>query len=141
MQKCRNGEMQECKKLIEESTDEALLRELESEASSDALEFGDGVLSRIDANAALRSTEGNVDDRALVRHQSCQRLHLVARHVATVSNTFTFTYKAHLCILFISYILFLIPYSYSILYMLFISFFFFHFGLLEYWDIGKLAAG
>jgi len=66
--------------------DEIALDQLVGETPGDQLELVFLVFPRVDAEPALGAAEGRLDQRALVGHQGCQRLHLVLVHASGVAD-------------------------------------------------------
>ena len=74
---------------IDGRADEVFLVEFDGEASGDALDEIGVALVRIDADAALCAAEGDIDERALERHQGGQAHHLaLADHRAVADAAF-----------------------------------------------------
>ncbi len=71
---------------VDAGADEVLLHQLVRVAPRDALELLDGVLLRIDLDAALGAAVRHVHDRALVGHERRQGHHLLLVHVRRVAD-------------------------------------------------------
>ena len=71
---------------IDAGSDEVLAGKLGGEAARESLERFFGVEARVDADAALGTTKGDVDDRAFVRHESGERHDFVGGDVFAVTD-------------------------------------------------------
>lgn len=72
---------------IDTGSNEVLLAELHGVAAGDALELGRGELLGVELDASLGTTEGNIDDGALVGHEGSQGLDLLEIDLVRETNT------------------------------------------------------
>ena len=71
---------------VDAGAEEILLGQLMRVAAGDALQLVEGIIFRLDPDAALRAAERDVDDGAFVGHQRRERHHLFFIHLGAVAN-------------------------------------------------------
>ena len=71
---------------VDRRADEVLAHQLAGVASGDALDLVVGVGRRVDLDRPLGTTERDIDDGALERHQRRQRHHLIFVHLCAVAD-------------------------------------------------------
>ncbi|KAF1757751.1 hypothetical protein GCK72_014207 [Caenorhabditis remanei] len=72
---------------INSGAEESLLSEFDSDTTSDLFDLVVGVLFRINLDSSLGSSEWNVNNSALVCHESRQSLHFIFAHVKGITDS------------------------------------------------------